>query len=182
MRVFFVILVMILLTIPVVAEQSLSRVKGDEEDIALDFDAQRRKLREDYLKTKAAIEQDYTDRLKALDAVSTDELHQIEKKNLDQEYRDRKQSVLDGYQEQVRKIRREEAAFEGKLNRSGGKEKASGNEAIRRSSRSIPPFEGQSALGTNPKIKKGRSSGLIKSGNRAKQPKRNKRSQLKGSN
>lgn len=188
MRYALMTMLLILLAVPVSAQDTAVDPSAETESPMPDFEQMRQQLREDYLNLKKEVEDDYTIRIKAIDPGPTDLQLKIEKQSLQEEFRNRKQEILDDYQQQLIKLRDEEAALKGELDRfyyekqpapdplepirkalTKPKPKAE-EEAERRGSRTIPPFSGKSEIGTKPQFKsKGRAGGLVKSKDRAKQ-------------
>lgn len=187
MRHFLPLLFLFLTVNPAVADVDGKPVAAEEE--MPDFDQLRAQLRDDYLKLKKEVEEDYTARIDAINPGPTDLTLQIEKQDLEREFRKRKQTILDDYQEQVTKLRDEEAALKGQLDRyyyeekppeeaspavsaaKVKKEAEPAEEKVRRGSRTIPPFQGGSEIG-NKKAQyrsRGRAGGLVKSKERARQ-------------
>ncbi|MCA9402207.1 MAG: hypothetical protein KC897_00370 [Candidatus Omnitrophica bacterium] len=189
MRHFLPLFILLLAVNPAAAEDFAAEpvVAADEE--MPDYDQLRAQLRDDYLQLKKEVEKDYTARINAMNPRPTDLTQQMKKQDLEREFRKRKQTILDDYQEQVTKLRDEEAARKGNLDNyyyeeAPPKEKAPkttakakpdkvvepAEETVRRGSRSIPPFEGKSELGNKPKFSsRGRAGGIVKSHERATQ-------------
>ncbi|MCA9394781.1 MAG: hypothetical protein KC900_11285 [Candidatus Omnitrophica bacterium] len=188
MRYFLPLFILFLTVNPAAAEDIAAEPVAVEEEMP-DYDQLRAQLREDYLQLKKEVEKDYTARINAMNPGPADLTLQMKKQDLEREFRKRKQMILDDYQEQVTKLRDEEAARKGNLDnyyyeeappkekttKTTAKTKADKvvepvEETVRRGSRSIPPFEGKSELGNKPKFSsRGRAGGIVKSHERATQ-------------
>lgn len=188
MRYLLLILLIVLPAVSVAAQEEPLEAVVETEMVMPDFDLKRQELRESYLELKQEMEADFTTRLNAINPGPTEIQLRMEKIELEKEFRDRKKQILDDYQEQVIQLRDEEAVLKGEIDRYYYEEKSAEAEVVipaktvpqkevavqeKRGSRTIPPFMGKSELGGKPQYKsKGRAGGLVKSGKRAKQLRR----------
>lgn len=185
------LLLILFITMPVSSvaaqEDSLESVMETEADMP-DYGLKRQELRDNYLQLKQEMEADFNTRINAINPGPTEIQLRMEKIELEKEFRQRKQQILDDYQEQVIRLRDEEAAFKGEIDRYYYEEESAEAEVVipaktepkkaaaleqKRGSRTIPPYMGKSEIGGKPQHKgKGRAGGLVKSDKRAKQLRR----------